>query len=85
MKHGAGAMPLDYVQKKYDQTDLYPFYPEMKALGTKVLGVWDDHDYGVNDGGSDYPHKKLTREMFLNFVGEPLDSARRLDKDSPIH
>jgi len=29
--------------------------------------------------------KKETREMFLNFIGEPKDSPRRLDEDSPIH
>ena len=22
-----------------------------------ILSIWDDHDYGINDGGSDFPYK----------------------------
>ena len=54
-------------------------------MGTKVLGVWDDHDYGINDGGAEFARKDEMRDVFLDFVDEPLDSPRRLDKYSPIH
>ena len=57
----------------------------MQANGTQVIGVWDDHDYGVNDGGEDYELKHITRDIFLDFINEPVDSPRRLDKDSAIH
>jgi alkaline phosphatase D len=57
----------------------------MQDLGTKVVGVWDDHDYGINDGGMEFSLKNETREMFLRFIREPQDSPRSMDKNSPIH
>jgi len=47
--------------------------------------MWDDHDYGVNDGDLTFKNKHVTREIFLDFIKEPNDSVRRLDKDSAIH
>ncbi|MBX7181144.1 MAG: alkaline phosphatase family protein [Bacteroidia bacterium] len=44
---------------------------------TKVLAVWDDHDYGVNDGGKEYPKKEESKEIFLDFFKEPAESERR--------
>ena len=32
-----------------------------------ILAIWDDHDYGINDGGSDFVHKQESKELFLNF------------------
>ena len=44
---------------------------------TPVLAVWDDHDFGENDAGGDYPFKDESRRIFLDFWGEPADSPRR--------
>ena len=32
-----------------------------------ILAIWDDHDFGVNDGGGDYPLKQESEKMFLDF------------------
>lgn len=42
-----------------------------------VMATWDDHDYGKNDGGAEFEHKQASRELFLDFFGEPQDSQRR--------
>jgi len=42
-----------------------------------VIGTWDDHDYGVNDGGAFVPHREARRDMFLDFLKVPRDSPRR--------
>lgn len=42
-----------------------------------ILATWDDHDYGENDAGSEYPHKEASRKIFCDFWGEPDDSLRR--------
>lgn len=43
-----------------------------------VEGVYDDHDFGENDGGRNNPNRDLARRLFLDEVlHEPLDSARR--------
>lgn len=42
-----------------------------------VLGTWDDHDYGRNDAGREYPMREATQREFLDFIGEPEQSERR--------
>lgn len=35
-----------------------PFYKKLRENGkTKILGIWDDNDFGINDGESDNPIK----------------------------
>lgn len=53
--------------------------PAYKALRehTEILGTWDDNDFGINDGGADYPAKAQSQQAFLDFLGVPADSPRR--------
>ena len=44
---------------------------------TDIFAIWDDHDYGKNDGGSDYKYKKLAENLFLDFWNVPIDDVRR--------
>ena len=44
---------LNKHKKKFNQFDL--------------LMTWDDHDYGYNDFGKDYPYKIQSKKLFLNF------------------
>jgi alkaline phosphatase D len=50
-----------------------------QALASKcfIMGTWDDHDYAANDAGAEYPEKVDTQKVFLDFIGEGLDSPRR--------
>ncbi len=38
---------------------------------TPIIGVWDDHDYGVNDGGKEYPKRSESRDAMLDFLDVP--------------
>lgn len=53
--------------------------PEFQALrkSTPLLAVWDDHDYGRNDAGKEYPKKEESAQIFLDFWQVPADSPRR--------
>ena len=42
----------------------------------KVNAIWDDHDYGKNDGGFEYPLKSESQELFLKFWNVPTDDPR---------
>lgn len=42
-----------------------------------VLATWDDHDYGRNDAGGDFPHKERAKALFLEFWNVPADDPRR--------
>jgi len=44
---------------------------------TDIIGVWDDHDYGVNDGGKEYPQKVASQDIFLDFLDVLCLSKRR--------
>ena len=39
--------------------------------------IWDDHDYGLNDGGKDYSFKEKSKELFLDFWNIPSNDPRR--------
>ncbi len=38
---------------------------------TPIIGIWDDHDYGVNDGGKEYPKRSESRDAMLDFLDVP--------------
>lgn len=42
-----------------------------------ILATWDDHDFGLNDGGADCPIKREAQVEFWNWLDEPADSRRR--------
>ncbi len=51
---------------RYTQTwDRLYFYHSSSLSPTYYL--WDDHDYGDNDGGADYKYKKESSEIFSAF------------------
>jgi alkaline phosphatase D len=39
--------------------------------------IWDDHDYGLNNGGASYSFKKQAKSMYLDFWNIPKDDLRR--------
>ena len=41
------------------------------------LAIWDDHDYGLNDGGAEFAHKQASKDAFLDFWQVPADDERR--------
>ncbi|MGJ8674709.1 MAG: alkaline phosphatase D family protein [Pseudoalteromonas sp.] len=57
--------------------------PGVKALISKVpvYAIWDDHDFGENDAGKQYPFKAESKEIMLDFWKVPQDSPRRSRED----
>jgi alkaline phosphatase D len=41
------------------------------------LAIWDDHDYGSNDGGADFAHKAVSKALFLDFWKAAATDVRR--------
>ncbi|XPF94090.1 alkaline phosphatase D family protein [Colwellia sp. RE-S-Sl-9] len=48
---------------------------------TPAIAIWDDHDYGENDAGAEYPQKEASRKLMLDFWNEPKNSDRYTRKD----
>lgn len=43
---------------------------------TPVLPVWDDHDYGMNNAGADFPPRRQTEALFKQVWAVPYDDPR---------
>ncbi|MEM5531690.1 alkaline phosphatase D family protein [Pseudoalteromonas arctica] len=71
---------MDVLADKYQRLGAKPGFKTLKAQ-TPIIAMWDDHDYGQNDAGREYPHKEQSRQIMLNFWGEPANSARRTRSD----
>ncbi len=59
--------------------DIQKEIPGYKAIRKEmqVIGTWDDHDYGLNDGGEEFASKAASQQVFLDFMDVPQDSPRR--------
>ncbi len=64
-------MAADYDKQKKDVA-----YQKLLSR-CPAIGIWDDHDFGVNDGNKTYPKKKESKELLLNFLDVPKDAAVR--------
>ena len=64
-------LKAEYEKQRSDQN-----YAKLVA-STKVLGTWDDHDYGLNDGGLEFHKKSESQDLFLDFMGVSKDDERR--------
>ena len=51
--------------------------PKWLMNDKEILSIWDDHDFGLNDGGGDYPFKRDAEKMFLNFWNISNEDPRR--------
>lgn len=61
---------------KYDQLNNSSFYQQFKKK-IPIESIWDDHDYGINNGGKNYKLKEDAQEVFLDFNDVPYDDERR--------
>ncbi len=66
---------MEVLRRKYNQLGDNFNYQLLKEK-CPVIATWDDHDYGVNDGGKEYPMRAESQKVFLEFFEEPAGSPR---------
>ncbi len=64
------------LREMYLEQDRVEGYAFLKTQ-IPVIGTWDDHDYGLNDGGVEFKGKTWSQQEFLDFMDVPMDSPRR--------
>ncbi len=64
------------LRAKYAQLARQPGFVQLRDT-TPIAATWDDHDFGEDDAGGDFPQKEASRQVFFDFWGEPADSPRR--------
>lgn len=72
----------EMIKSSYEHLSQSEGYRKVKDIPRiKILGTWDDHDYGRDDGDGTYIYKDISKQLLLDFLDEPPDSKRR----SPEH
>jgi len=61
---------MGILKEKYTKLKTDSNYKAFEAV-YPIIGIWDDHDFGVNDGGKDYPMKKASRDLMFDFLDVP--------------
>lgn len=67
---------MDELRAKYDLLKRHPGYTRLRNL-CPILGIYDDHDYGLNNGGKEFGPRAQSQQALLDFLDEPADSPRR--------
>lgn len=72
----ADTTDMDRMRGAYDKLAAKPGFRALKE-SVPMIATWDDHDYGANDAGADYPAKEQSAKVFLDFFDVPERSPRR--------
>lgn len=67
---------MSVLKARYAKLAAAPGFQRLREA-CRVLATWDDHDYGVNDGGAAYSQREASQRVFLDFWKVPPDSVRR--------
>ncbi len=67
---------MTVMKKKYEQLAAMPGYQKL-VKSCPIMATWDDHDYGVNDGGKEYSKRAESQKVFLDFFNAPKNDPRR--------
>ena len=71
------SIPL--LRAAYARQDSIPGYARLREQ-VPMLGTWDDHDYGLNDGGAEFHAREGAQQAFLDFFRVPANHPRRLQE-----
>ena len=63
------------LKQKYDEMKMKDEYQTLRN-SMPIIGVWDDHDYGINDGGKHYVQKDESKLLALDFLDAAKDDPR---------
>ncbi len=69
----------EVLEKNYQKQLENPTYQKFSE-SLEIVGTWDDHDYGDNDAGAEYPIKEASQKLFLDFLKTGEDAPIRLQK-----
>ncbi|MCH7524567.1 MAG: alkaline phosphatase family protein [Bacteroidetes bacterium] len=64
------------MKQNYQEQKRNPEYANF-IKNVEVIGTWDDHDYGLNDGGKEYSKKVEAQQLFLDFIDTDKTDKRR--------
>jgi alkaline phosphatase D len=69
----ADSKTMEVLKSKYDLLKINSFYQAFRNK-VPIIGTWDDHDYGDNDGNKTFSMKAESKELMLEFLDVPATS-----------
>jgi alkaline phosphatase D len=72
----ADTADMQVMRAEYAKLGRNPLFEAFRS-SCPCLATWDDHDFGLNDGGADFVMRDAAQRVFLDFWEDPLDSVRR--------
>jgi alkaline phosphatase D len=67
---------LEALQQAYELQAQQPGFRKLRQTVPHVA-IWDDHDYGLNDGGADFANKQASKQAFMDFWQLSANNPRR--------
>ena len=64
----AGDPSLPKLRKAYADLNINAHFSAFN-MAVPMLAVWDDHDYGANDAGAEFPGRALSERLFETYWG----------------
>jgi alkaline phosphatase D len=67
---------MEIMKAKYERQKAEPGYQQLIKT-CPIVGTWDDHDYGINDGGKYFRQKEESKKLALDFLDVPAKAKVR--------
>ncbi len=68
------------MERAYEALSANPYFSKFRK-STPLIGTWDDHDYGLGDGGKEFDGKQSSKEAFIRFFDYPeINQLEQADK-----
>ncbi len=58
---------MGVMRQKYAKQNRVSGYNQMRKT-IPILGIWDDHDFGSNNAGKEFPMKSQSRDLMFEFL-----------------
>jgi alkaline phosphatase D len=69
-------LDMNVLRAKYSKLADKPGFRRLRR-SSQIIATWDDHDYGRDDAGREFPKKRESRDVFMDFWQEAAGSPRR--------
>lgn len=67
---------MNVLKAKYERLGSQPGFAKLRQ-SCPVFATWDDHDYGADDSGAEFPMRRQSQQVFLDFFQVPKNDLRR--------
>lgn len=67
---------MGVLKEKYNELTEHPGFQQFRSK-IPIIPTWDDHDYGANDAGKNYPKREESQKIFLDTFDFPADHPAR--------